>query len=502
MPNTVSFKLAVVLKKRYILIQKYGFFPYPYYSSKLNMSLLVSFVRFLSDEEMIKLKKMTLSGKEKLLMDSIIQHPEISEVSKKEMLKLLELSSTHYDKISTILLKKAYRHLAGEDDLEQLNFLSKKFMFRHLFHEIRQLSSKVQLNHVADTEKEKYFKALFNFSINVPAKYFDERFVQQSAQHYLSNVKTKRDARELEIKAKMLFARLNKLTQQAPDARATSRIFKEVSELEKKYKNVTDVEPKVVLYHVMVNYYRLVEPNADQRSYYLDKIADLYNGFDNMPSFEKSIAQCHMAEMAYERDDHVKAYQLYREVFSHHLQLLKNQFHHFARYIELAIILNDFSNAQRTLDSLFRVYILNRHESTGVLGALLYAQLYMKTGDLDKAFEYVSIAKSLNSIQVYFHYEIRIRMLETLFFAFTNDYEFVMRLAQRNIRYIQLQKLSLKKYKYAHFFYLLKDVRSLKKIYPGHLPPKLASYLEEFQHGYDLLLGQLLHKLLIMESGT
>lgn len=87
-------------------------------------------------------------------------------------------------------------------------------------------------------------------------------------------------------------------------------------------------------------------------------------------------------------------------------------------------------------------------------------------------------------------------MLETMFFAFTEDYDFVTRLSQRNIRYIQLQKLSLKKYKYAHFFYLLKDIRSIRKLYPRHLPPKIKFYLGEFQHGYDLLLGQLLEKLL------
>ncbi|MEO6168640.1 MAG: hypothetical protein ABIO46_14745, partial [Chitinophagales bacterium] len=194
--------------------------------------------------------------------------------------------------------------------------------------------------------------------------------------------------------------------------------------------------------------------------------------------------------------DHEKSYELYKQLFAHHIAPLKNQFHHFARCIELSLILNDFPVAHRMLDSLFRVYILNRHESTGVLGAILYGQLYLKSGELEKAFEYISIAKSLNSIQVYFHYEIRIRMLETMFFAFTEDYEFVSRLSQRNIRYIQLQKLSLKKYKNAHFFYLLKDVSTLRKLYPDRLPPKITSYLNEFQNGYDLLLGQLLHKLL------
>jgi hypothetical protein len=462
------------------------------------MSLLISFVRFLTDEELSKLKRMPLSGKEKLVMQTLIQQPAISEISKTEMLRQLGISSSHFDKISTIVLKKAYRALAGDDELEQLNFLSKKFMFRHLFHEIRHLSIKVQLNHIENAEKEKYFQALFNFSINVPAKYYDEKFVEGNAGHYLNNVSENREAKELEVKSKMLFGRLNKLTQQAPDARATARILKDVTELEKTYKYVKQREPKVVLYHVLVNYYRLVEMNAGKRTDYLRKIADLYNGYDHMPPFEKNIAECHFAEICYELGDHKLAFQKYRHLFAHHMTLLKNQFHHFARFIELAIILDEFAIAHRMLDSLFRVYIINRHESTGVLGAILYGQLYLKMGQFDKAFEYISIAKSLNSIQVYFHYEIKVRMLETLFFAFSEDYDFVMRLCQRNTRYIQLQKLSLKKYKYAHFFYLLRDVRGLKKMYPDMLPPKLASYLKEFQHGYELQLGQLLHKLLSM----
>ncbi|MEP7127951.1 MAG: hypothetical protein ABI729_03745, partial [Chitinophagales bacterium] len=338
--------------------------------------------------------------------------------------------------------------------------------------------------------------ALFNFSINVPAKYFDEKFVDQNATYYLSTITGDKTAKELEVWSKILFARLNKLTQQAPDARATGKILKEVKDLELNFKEVASIEPKAVLYHVLVNYYRLVEMNAEKRTHYLGKIAELYGGFEKMPLFEQSIAKCHFAEMYYERGDHRTSYEMYRQLFAHQMPLLKNQFHHFARCIELAVILNEFPVAQRMLDSLFKVYILNRHESTGVVGAIQYGQMYLKLGELEKAFEYISIAKSLNSIQVYFHYEIRIRMLETMFFAFTEDFDFVTRLSQRNIRYIQLQKLSLRKYKYAHFFYLLRDIKSLRKLYPNQLPPKIKGYVNQFQEGYDLLLGQLLEKLL------
>lgn len=460
------------------------------------MSLLVSFIRFLNEDELASIRKMPLAGKEKRVMQTIMQQPIMEEISKPEMLKSLGLSSSHYDKIGTVLLKKAYKALAGDDELEQLNFLSKKFMFRHLFHEIRHLYAKVTAQQMHPAERERYASALFNFSINVPAKYFDEQFVDRNAALYLDNMLDNKPAKELEVRAKILFARLNKLTQQAPDPRATGKILKEVTDLEVEFTELTAIEPKTVLYHVLINYYRLVEINADRRIYYLGKIAELYNGYSKMPAFEQLIAECHFAEIYYERGQYEEAYKRYKLLFGNRMDSLKNQFHHFARCIELAIVLNDFPVAHRMLDSLFRVYIANRHESTGVLGAILYGQLYLKSGELDKAYEYISIAKSLNSIQVYFHYEIRIRMLETLFFAFHEDFDFVSRLAQRNIRYIQLQKLSLKKYKNAHFFYLLKDIRNIKRLYPDRLPPKINAYLKEFQDGYEILLGQLLQKLL------
>lgn len=460
------------------------------------MSLLFSFIKFLNTEELNRLRLVPLSGKEKLVLETILQQPESKELTKTEAIHQLGLSSSHYDKIGTVILKKAYRSLAGEDELEQLNFLSKKFMFRHLFHEIRQQMVLLKEGKIPEAEREKYAAAMFNFTVNVPAKFFDEAFVKANAAVYLNCVKENKQSKELEVRAKILFGRLNKLAQQSPDPEVTGNLLKEVIGLESQYKDFPDLEPRKILYHILVNYYRQVEMDTVRRTHYLEKIATLYGGFDQMPPFEKCIAECHFAEMHFETGLYTKAYEMYLNLFRHNMKHLKNQFHHFARCIELALILEDYQAAQEMLDTLFKVYVINRHESTGVVGAIQYAQLYLKSGNLNKAYEYISIAKSVNSIQVYFHFEIRIRMLEALYFAFAGDYDFVTRLSQRNIRYIQLQKLSLKTYKYAHFFYLLKDIKNLLKYYPDRMPPKVNFFLTQFNQGYDKLLGQLLERLL------
>lgn len=462
------------------------------------MSLLVSFVSFLNAEEIKRLRLMPLAGKEKLLLDVLLIRP--GSGNKKDLMRHLGLTSSHFDKISALVLKKSFQHFAGDDELEQLNFLSKKFMFHHLFHEIKQLRSKLQKQPYPPEKQERYLRALFDFSINVPAKYYDEKFVNENAKAYLLSVPDRRDTRELEVKSKILFARLNLLTQQAPDPAAIRRIEQEMKDTEREYRHVKDPQVKAILYHAWVNFYRMVKPDYRQRKKNLDKIARLYGGVNKMPEFERALASCHEAEMLYERSEFEAAYHTYSKTITEHFPLLRNQFHHFARWIELALILEHYRDAERLLDSLFKVYVENHHESNGVLGSLLYAQLKFRLGEYDNAFRYVSMAKSLNSIQVYFTYEIRLRMLETLFFAFTGDFDFASRLSHRNIRYIQLQKLSLKSYEYAHLFYILKDFSYLRHLYPDKLPRKIQIYLREFEKGYNMLPGKLLHQLFTLHK--
>jgi hypothetical protein len=464
------------------------------------MSLLVSFVSFLNAEEIKRLRTMPLAGKEKLLLDVLLIRP--GSGNKLELMRHLNLSSSHFDKISALVLKKSFLHFAGDDELEQLNFLSKKFMFHHLFHEIRQLRTKLRKQPYAKEKQERYLRSLFDFSINVPARYYDEKFVQENAREYLSCVSENRDERELEVKSKILFARLNLLTQQSPDPAAIKKIEEEMKETERQYRQVKDPQTKAILYHAWVNFYRMVKPDYRQRKKNLDKIARLYGGVEKMPEFERALASCHEAEMLFERNEFDAAYLAYSRTLTSNFHLLRNQFHHFARWIELAIILEHYRDAERLLDSLFKVYVENHHESNGVLGSLLYAQLKMRQNEFDNAFRFVSMAKSLNSIQVYFTYETRLRILETLFFAFTGDFDFASRLAHRNIRYIQLQKLSLKSYRYAHLFYLMKDFSYLRHLYPDKLPRKMQNYLREFDHGYDRLLGKLLHQLFTLHRGS
>jgi hypothetical protein len=300
---------------------------------------------------------------------------------------------------------------------------------------------------------------------------------------------------EFEVRAKLLFARMNALIQKCPNAKVVEQMKKEITALEKKYAAIDDPEIKSIIYHSWINYYRVLVPNWKKRATYLQKIEDMYKN-SKLPIFERAISECHKAEMLYERSEFSNAYLAYAKTFSMYMPLLRNQFHHFARWIELSLILGLYADTEHLLDTLFKVYVKNRHESNGVLGSILYTQLYILKGDYELAFQYLSLAKSLNSLQIYFSYEIRIRMLETLIFSFSGDHDFVEKLVKRSIRYVQLQKLAPKRYKFIQFLRILKDFKNIKPLYPHDLNSKTKLLLAEFDFGYEKLNGLLLKKLI------
>ena len=437
---------------------------------------------------------MPASGRELQLRNAILNSTS-GQLKKESLLRELNLTSSHYDKLSNVLLKKAYCHLAGDDVLKQLDYLSKKYMFQHLFHEMRQYRIRIKADYADQTVPDRICRALFDYSVNVPAPHFEEELAISNANDYL-NLPGDCGTREFEVKAKLLFSRINVYMHRAPTATMAAQMKRQIISLEKQFAHVDDPDIKTILYYTWANYYRTVEPNWMMRQDYLDSIAQLHGGYSMMACCEQANYDCYQAEILYERGRFREAYDAYTTAFSENLSILRNQFHHVSRWIELAIIIGDFNEAKALLDDLLKVYVDNRHESNGVIGAILYAQLYLLKGDLAQAFEYISLAQSLNSLKVYFNYEIRIRKLEACYFALIGDYEFAALLSQRNTRYIHLHQLSVKTYQSAHIFCLLKEYCKVKRNNSRKLTEKSLSYLHELDNGFEKFFGLVMNRII------
>jgi tetratricopeptide (TPR) repeat protein len=225
----------------------------------------------------------------------------------------------------------------------------------------------------------------------------------------------------------------------------------------------------------------------------ISELVSAKNFEPNMVLFHRYLNYCHKAEMLFEAGEYDAAFSLYHSSFSEQGYLLRNQFTHYARLVELSIILGKYDYAMQVLNKIFGVYVQNNHPSNGTLGSILYATYYLAKGDYEPVFDYIDKGMSLNSLQVYYLYKIKLRILENFYFALSGDLHFASRLSSKNIRYIQMQNLSMKTYHYAHLFIIMKNLKDINR--KGRLMAKMMKMLKEFEMGPDKIYGILLQRL-------
>ncbi len=93
------------------------------------MNLLFDFLKHLQEKEKQKLKSLLLKGRSAQVW-AMLNHQAVQlNFDREKIEKELEISSAHFDKITSQLLSKCYEHLFGENSLELLGFLSERASF-------------------------------------------------------------------------------------------------------------------------------------------------------------------------------------------------------------------------------------------------------------------------------------------------------------------------------------------------------------------------------------
>jgi hypothetical protein len=431
-----------------------------------------------------------------MVFDLILLHLHEHKL-KKKIQQQLGLSSEHYDKISNHLLKKIYKRLAGESIIDHLAYLNRKNFYPLLFHEIRYLLRTIPTQALSQQEQEMHYYALYNLALNVPALYYDERLIKKITTAYLACINSQQMEKEFELKTKIQFVKLNRSMQGAPDDKESASILQNLQNLEKKFRSVKSASHKNILYRVYLTYYSYLQPDREMQQAYLKKIESLYPDF-KLPTFEKALNQCTLAEIMISQNEYTAAFHLYKIVCDYYKGVLSNQYHHFAQFIELAIILRKTREAMELIDRYFSRHVMTRNQPYGVLGAILLAQFYLHQQDYKAAFHYISLGKSLNTPRLYFHFDLKLRQLENLFFALTGDLNFAQILAQKNIRFVHVNKLKLNQNPNAQVFQLLRDVKKNLVRRDEKMPDKFAEIMRNLDTGLLKIWHQPLQNVLAM----
>jgi hypothetical protein len=453
------------------------------------MSLLTDLINTCSEEEAKLLNSGPyLSGKEKLVFEFILHNKSDPGISKQEAMIKFGLSSTHFDKINNVLLRKCYKILGGEG-VELLHYLNQKLLIKNLLHEVKLIDRRP-----GGKESGASIKLLFDMVAGVPAKYFNYKQACNYGDRLIAISKNEIGTK-IYVECRILYAQLNIVRHGKPSTDKLKKFQAKIAALQN-IKNSIHIDPEIKLwiYKTLAFFFIRINRDPQLHIHYLKKIKLVYEENFLLPLKEKAINDCNIASYYYDTNEIGKAQTCYTEAFSKYSHLLSSELRHTSRYIEICILLEDYKRGEMIYRKWMRPVLITEHEVFGVLAALTYAKYLIHTGKYNTAIKILQKGKLLNSRMVYYKYDIELRMLENLIFTLRKDYDFAMELALKNLKYISSQGLSIKKFMHARFFRLLINViYNLKEGVP--FSPQTVRYYKEYQQGELLIYGLLIKKI-------
>src|SRR5688572_25719157 len=98
------------------------------------MSYLLDLIKSFDDDELNRFRALEVVGKEQLVRDAYAAQAQQKDSNEAALQRKLEITKSHFDKITSVLLDKSLTHLAGPDRKAKLEFLAAKQLYDLVLH--------------------------------------------------------------------------------------------------------------------------------------------------------------------------------------------------------------------------------------------------------------------------------------------------------------------------------------------------------------------------------
>lgn len=384
---------------------------------------------------------MRLIGREKNVYDYTKRHrlnglPEINTI-----LSDLKITDAHYYKINSILLRKCYQTLVPAEGVELLNYLKNKNLFTLLRHEILFQDKKMN----ADKDKkdqEKFYLACFHFLIDFPYRFYDKKLTNTFGEKYLEKKSKGTESDKLYVKFHILFADMNRM---AARKNPKKSIGISISDLLKHEKELQGSMHHLATYYLLrsiCSYYSYYDNNPEKVIEYIQKAMALKEKIAYFFPIDIGVfLQLLYADALFSNNKITEAETIYSTVFKAGVDKdMYGYYFHCEQYVLVMVIRKKFAQAQNFLDKVFQPCIDSRLDIYATRGAMCYVKLFLSSGELKSALNYLNIAKVINEKTFYLPFDVQLRVLENIYFFLKRDYEFSYQLASRNIKFLKAQE--------------------------------------------------------------
>ncbi len=420
------------------------------------MSQVKLFLESLKPDELIRVTTFVRKiGKEKAVYDFIVSKLKKEFVLDEKNLAKIGVNESHFNKISSVLLTKAYQCLFPNAGLDLLLFLKDKNLPNHFKHAIWQ-HEKELLSKPKTEALNQYYLKTFHLLIDLPFTTYDEKLTAYIGERYLDTLIQRTPAWEQYVECHILFSDINRLSAKK-NKKVRDRITLELLTTKELELESTDYYlARFYNYRSICSYYLYLEPTPPMAQAYLVKAIALEKHIAWFyPINISKFLNLMYADMLFFNNQFSQSYEIYSNVFADPLETnMYGYYYHCEQYVLVNLIREDFDTAEKALALNFEDAINKRLDIYATRGAMSYAKLYLSRGQLKEAIFYINLCREMNETATYHPFEFQIKILECIYFFLKGDFDFAERLCARNIKTIITNPESKRHTNYLTFYKL------------------------------------------------
>ncbi len=416
------------------------------------MNLLFDFINIALDPEIKCISAIPVKGKEKDVLLELLANRGNRDITKVETLDKLNLTSSHFDKICSVLLDKCYEAIEPNGGFALIENLGRRLpsIEKHFYKEV--------YKQLAENQNDYEFlqELLELFQNNLPIKSKDHSVVEQIMGLLVKTTTSENEALNLDIRlaAKKLHFEIEK-DFAAQKIRFNKEEYpKKLEILEQRFDEGNKHTQSEILRTKNYMYLALLEPEksipAALEAIDIFKKNDFFHSNVNLMRM-----QLRLAEAYYFTSQYRQALEMMREIYSSGMYIPDKGYNN-TKYIQLCLIEGEIEEAKNMLNMQLGAYAKGEYYALRDVITTIKVNLF--SGDYDNAHKLIVQGYEALVKAKYVQYEVELRNLEVAYFFLTGERDFVQQLCKRNIKFLRQNDFTIKTSRYPEFFMLIQAI--------------------------------------------
>jgi hypothetical protein len=409
------------------------------------MPIIYQLLKTLSPTEIEQVNALPFQDRERDVLQVMLQMTNKIFPSS-TVCKKLNITTSHLDKINSILFKKVIESLAGHDVYNQINYLDQKNglwkaslrTLKHHEHKVIELSND-------KPAKFEFYKFYFEWLLFNTAAQNIESDVKRVYDEVLNNCpKATYDETQLWLKISLFRKEINISTTKADFTSEEKQklLFTQLNQLITEAKAI---DSAVCLYKAKLCgiFLNNLLKNFSQSRIYISNINDLFIAYkEAFTETEILTAQWHYAQILFFNSEFEEAFNIYHGLYG---RINKNEplrwYIYIAEYFQMCLVMEQYEIATTLCETYFSKFYRDSNGNFYLSALIQCVKLLIHTGQFEEAKVRLEELHRLTTKTSSLQFQFALRELTAALHYLTKDYKMALTLAEKNLKFMRSKKM-------------------------------------------------------------